>query len=88
MQFRFAKVQAQLRQSGIAAARGELASSERDERLVSWLIFSWRFLGDFLESPGSRRSRPQIRRGIWVDGTEFRWTDTIADLRIIALSLS
>src|SRR5258708_12687461 len=41
-------------QPGVAAARGGLASSERDERLVGSLIFSWRFLGDFLEMPGSR----------------------------------
>jgi len=54
----FRRVLPQPRQSGVAAARGGLASSDRDEMLVAWLIFSWRFLGDFLEMPGSRRPRP------------------------------
>jgi hypothetical protein len=40
----------QSRRPGIAAARGGLATSERDERLVAWLIFSRRFLGDFLQA--------------------------------------
>jgi hypothetical protein len=54
----FRRVSPQQRQSGVAAARGGFASSERDERLVASLIFSWKFLGDFLEMPGSRRPRP------------------------------
>src|SRR5262249_20842839 len=45
----------------IAAARGGFASNERDERLVAWLIFSRRFLGDFLEAwPRFSPCRPSI----------------------------
>src|SRR5262249_15735828 len=52
-------VSPQPRQPGVAAARGGLASSEGDERLVAWVIFSWKFLGDFLERPGGRRHTPE-----------------------------
>ena len=65
-------------QPGVAAALGGLASSERDERLVTRLIFSWRFLGDFPELPGSRR----IKRRIWLDGTEFQGTGANAPSRL------
>src|ERR1700746_1197281 len=46
----FRRMLPQSRRPGIAAARGGLATSERDERLVAWLIFSRRFLGDFLQA--------------------------------------
>src|SRR6516165_5386718 len=44
------RVSPEPRRPGIAAARGGLAGNERDQRLVAWLIFSRRFLGDFLEA--------------------------------------
>jgi hypothetical protein len=28
-----------------------VASSKRDERLAAWLLFLWRFAGDFLQPP-------------------------------------
>src|SRR5439155_633901 len=45
----------------LAAARGGLASSERDERLGVRLIFSWRFLGDFLEAAAARRFIARVK---------------------------
>jgi len=55
------RVSPEPRRPGIAAARGGFASNERDERLVAWLIFSRRFLGDFLEAwPRFSPCRPLI----------------------------
>jgi hypothetical protein len=55
------RVSPEPRRPGIAAARGGFASNERDERLVAWLIFSRRFLGDFLEAwPRFSPCRPSI----------------------------
>src|ERR1700730_1646140 len=60
----FRRMLPQSRRPGIAAARGGLATSERDERLVAWLIFSRRFLGDFLEAwPRFSPCRPLIVNG-------------------------
>src|SRR5262245_59070550 len=38
-----------------------VASSKRDERLAAWLLFLWRFAGDFLQPPAfftARELRP------------------------------
>src|SRR5436853_306389 len=49
------------RQPRLAAGVRDWLAIERDERLVAWLIFSRRFLGDFLEAwPRFSPWRPSI----------------------------